>query len=123
MRNKISDNLMLNNKQLKEDLKNTFSQILPNAIEVCMRSTFVEMTDQTENLCSEFAERFDAMVSDQLAERLADIIDQYLKSACIYGNIITTGSAVMQTAKLNPGGVLSVGNPFAGKLPNILGIK
>ena len=114
---------MLNSNQLKSDLKNTFSQILPNAIEVCLRSTYTEMTDQTEKLCSEFAERFDNMVSDALAERLADIIDQYLKSACIYGNIITTGSPVTQTAIVNPGGTLNVANPIAGKVPNILGIK
>ena len=113
---------MLNNAQLKVDLKNTFSQIIPNAIEVCMRSTFTEMTDQTQKLCSEFASRFDEMVSDALAERLADIIDQYLKSMCIYGTIITAGSPVTQTAPINPGGVVNVANPVAGKIPNILGI-
>ena len=66
---------MLNNIQLKADLKNTFSQILPNAIEVCMRSTFTEMTDESQKLCSEFADRFDDMVSDALAEsRLAYMV-------------------------------------------------
>lgn len=113
---------MLNNIQLKADLKNTFSQILPNAIEVCMRSTFTEMTDESQKLCSEFAERFDDMVSDALAERMADIIDQYVKSACIYGTIITTGSPVTQMAMINPGGTINVANPVAGKIPNILGI-
>ena len=113
---------MLNNMQLKADLKNTFSQILPNAIEICMRSTFTEMTDESQKLCAEFAERFDDMVSDALAERMADIIDQYVKSACIYGTIITTGSPVTQMAMINPGGVVNVANPVAGKIPNILGI-
>lgn len=113
---------MLNNIQLKADLKNTFSQILPNAIEVCMRSTFTQLTDQSQKMCSEFAERFDEMVSDALAERLADIIDQYLKSMCIYGNILTAGSPVTQTAIINPGGVINVANPVAGKLPNVLGV-
>lgn len=114
---------MLNNSQLKDDLKNTFSQILTPAIEVCMRSTFTEITDQTEELCSQFAERFDSLVSESLAERLADIIDQYLKSACIYGTIITTGSPVTQTAMINPGGTLNVANPVAGKIPNVLGLR
>ena len=113
---------MLNNVQLKADLKNTFSQILPNAIEVCMRSTFTEMTDQSQKMCAEFAERFDSMVSDQLAERMADIIDQYVKSMCIYGNIITAGSPATQTAIINPGGVVNVANTVAGKIPNILGV-
>lgn len=113
---------MLNNIQLKADLKNTFSQILPNAIEVCMRSTFTQLTDQSQKMCSEFAERFDEMVSDALAERLADIIDQYLKSMCIYGNILTAGSPVTQTAIINPGGVINVANPVAGKLPNVFGV-
>lgn len=113
---------MLNNTQLKADLKNTFSQILPNAIEVCMRSTFTQLTDQSQKMCTEFAERFDEMVSDALAERLADIIDQYLKSMCIYGNILTAGSPVTQTAIINPGGVINVANPVAGKLPNVFGV-
>lgn len=113
---------MLNSSQLKEDLKNTFSQILPNAIEVCMRSTFTEMTDEIDDMCSNFAETFDDIVSDPLAERIADIIDQYVKSMCIYGTIITTGSPVTQTAMVNPGGTINVANPVAGKMPNILGI-
>jgi hypothetical protein len=113
---------MLNPSQLKDDLKNTFSQIIPPAIEICMRGTFVEMTDKTTEMCSEFAEKFDDMVSDALAERIADIIDQYVKSMCIYGNILTTGSPVTQTAIVNPGGTLNVANPLAGKLPNVLGV-
>ena len=84
------------------DLKNTFSQILPNAIEVCMRSTFTEMNDQSE--------------------KIADIIDQYVKSMCIYGTVITAGSPVTQTALINPGGVVNIANPVAGKIPNILGV-
>ena len=113
---------MLNPSQLKDDLKNTFSQIIPPAIEICMRGTFVEMTDKTKEMCSDFAEKFDDMVSDALAERIADIIDQYVKSMCIYGNILTTGSPVTQTAIVNPGVTLNVANPLAGKLPNVLGV-
>lgn len=113
---------MLNPAQLKEDLKDTFSQILTPAIEVCLRSTFSSMTDETEKTCSEFAERFDEMVSEPLAERMADIIDTYIKSMGIYGTIITTGSPVTQTALINPGGSTNVTNPIAGKVPNILGV-
>lgn len=114
---------MLQPKVLKQDLKDTFSQIIPNAIEVCMRGTFNQMTDVTENMCSEFAERFDKMVSQALADRIGDIIDQYLKSMCIYGMVLTTGSPVTQQAMINPGGVLNVANPVAGALPNVLGVK
>lgn len=114
---------MLNPSQLKSDLKTTFSQIIPNAIEVCMRGTFVELTDKSQELCENFAKQFDDMVSDALAERLADIIDQYLKSMCIYGMVLTTGSPVTQQAMVNPGGAINVTNPVAGALPNVLGIK
>lgn len=113
---------MLNSNQLKDDLKNTFSQILPNALEICMRSTFTQINDESQKLCSEFAQRFDEMVSDPLAERLADIIDQYVKSICIYGTILTAGSPATQTAMINPGGTINVANPIAGKVPNILGV-
>jgi len=113
---------MLNSSQLKDDLKNTFSQILPNALEICMRSTFTQINDESQKLCSEFAQRFDEMVSDALAERLADIIDQYVKSMCIYGTILTAGSPATQTAMVNPGGTINVANPIAGKVPNILGV-
>ena len=114
---------MLNPSQLEQDLKNTFSQIIPPAIEICMRGTFTEFTDVTEKVCADFAEKFDGMVSGPLAERIADIIDQYLKSACIWGNILTTGSPVTQTAIVNPGGTINVANPVAGAVPNILAIK
>ena len=113
---------MLNPTQLKADLKDTFSQILPPAIEICLRSTFSSMTDETEKTCTEFAERFDEMVSDPLAERIADIIDTYIKSMGIYGTILTTGSPVTQTAPINPGGAANVANPIAGKVPNVLGV-
>jgi len=113
---------MLNPSQMKTDLKNTFSQIIPNAIEVCMRSTFTDMNDQSEKLCSEFAERFDNLVSEPLAERIADIVDQYVKSMCIYGTIITAGSPATQTAIINPGGTINIANPVAGKIPNIFGV-
>lgn len=113
---------MLNPSQLKEDIKSSFSNIIPNALEICMRSTFTNLNDESEKLCSEFAKRFDEMVSDPLAERLADIIDQYVKSMCIYGTIITTGSPVTQTAPINPGGAINVANPVAGKVPNTFGI-
>jgi len=113
---------MLNPNVLKSDLETAFSQIIPSAIEVCMRGTFDELTDKSQEMCSEFAERFDKMVSPQLAERIADIIDKYIKSMCIYGNILTTGTPVTQTAIVNPGGTLNVANPLAGKLPNVLGV-
>ena len=113
---------MLRPDVLKTDLKNTFSQIIPNAIEICMRGTFVELNDKSQELCSNFAKQFDNIVSEQLADRIADIIDQYVKSMCIYGNILTTGSPVTQTAIINPGGVLNVANPIAGVMPNVLGV-
>lgn len=114
---------MLDPDSLKRDISGAISQIIPPAIEVCMRSTFSELTDQTEELCSDFAKRFDDMVSKPLGERLGDLIDQYLKSACIWGNILTAGSPVTQTAIINPGGVVNVANPVAGAVPNVLGIK
>ena len=113
---------MLNPTQLKADLKGMFSDIIPGAIQVCMRGTFVESTTESDKLCKDFADRFDEMVSDQLAERLADIIDKYVKSICIYVTIITAGSPVTQTAPINPGGAVNVKNPIAGKVPNILGV-
>lgn len=114
---------MLNPDQLKSDLKDTFSQIIPTAIEVCMRGTFVELNDKSQELCENFAKQFDDMVSNNLAERIADIIDKYVKSMCIYGMVLTTGSPVTQQAMINPGGSLNVTNPVAGVLPNVLGIK
>lgn len=113
---------MLNPTQLKSDLKSALSNIIPSAIEICMRSTFTYMNDESQKLCEEFAARFDDMVSDPLAERLADIIDQYVKSMCIYGTVLTAGSPVTQTAIINPGGAVNVANPIAGKVPNTLGV-
>jgi len=113
---------MLNPTVLKQDLEQMFSDILPGAIEVCMRSTFTEKTTETDELCKNFSKKFDEMTSSQLAERMADIIDKYIKSIGIYGTIITAGSPVTQTAPINPGGAVNVKNPIAGKIPNILGV-
>ena len=113
---------MLNPTVLKQDLEQMFSDILPGAIEVCMRSTFTEKTHESDELCKKFAEKFDEMVSSELAGRLADIIDKYVKSIGIYGTIITAGTPVTQTALVNPGGAVNVKNPIAGKIPNILGV-
>lgn len=114
---------MLDTGALKRDITGAISQIIPPAIELCMRSTFSELTDKSQELCENFAKEFDEMVSGPLGERLGDIIDQYLKSMCIYGMVLTTGSPVTQQAMINPGGVINVTNPVAGALPNVLGIK
>ena len=113
---------MLNPTQLKSDLEQLFHDVLPSAIQVCMRSTFTEKTTETDELCKNFAKKFDEMTSSQLAERMADIIDKYIKSMGIYGTIITAGTPVTQTAPINPGGMVNVRNPIAGKVPNILGV-
>lgn len=113
---------MLVPSMLETDLQTLFHQIIPPAIETCMRGTFKTMTKETKDLCKEFADRFDDMVSADLAKRLADIIDKYIKSMCIYGNIITVGAPTTQTAIINPGASLNVTNPVAGKMPNVLGV-
>lgn len=111
---------MLNPANLKQKIKDCFDQTIPGAFEQAFQETFPGKSEVGDDLAKKFGETFCDLVSDAWAEHLSSAIDYYIKSGCIYGLVLTTGSPVAQQAILPPG--LNLGNPAAGIVPNTLGI-
>lgn len=109
---------MLNVKTLEEELKKAFSETLPLAFEEAMKSTFPQDSELGADIAKTFGEVIDDLVSESLAQRIAAAIDYHIRSATIYGNIITVGGPTTQYATINSPSPLT-----NGVLPNSLGIK
>ena len=112
---------MLKPDDLKSQLHAAFKQYIPKAIEQCMANDMQEAgtSKLAKEKAKKFAKTFDDLVSEPLAESIAQAIDYYVKNAQIYGTIITVGSRFTQTATIN-----STDKPLVnGKVPNTLGIK
>ena len=111
---------MLNSTTLSHEFKEMFDDVLPDAIEAALNSMSEFKSSKLEKKNKEFADLLTEMVSKPLSERMAASIDHYIKSACFYGTIMTTGSPFAQTAILAPGS--SCGMATSGKIPNTIGI-
>ena len=111
---------MLNQVTLKMHLADAFKDVIKPAAKCAWKSTLDAESAYGDNQAEQFADTFTEMIAEPLAERLAAAIDYYIKSGCIYGNIVTAGTPVTQTAIIPPG--VNLGNPVAGKVPNTFGI-
>lgn len=109
---------MLNINTLQTELKKAFDETLPGAFEQAFILTFPTQSEIGSDLAKRFGEAFNDMISEPLAERLAAAIDYYVKTANVYGTIITVGGPVTQTA------IVQSPSPLTnGKVPNTLGIQ
>ena len=111
---------MLNSTLLSNELKEMFDDILPDAIETALNTLTDYKSDEVEEKYKMFADTLTEMLSRPLAQRMASSIDHYLKTASIYGTILTAGSPFAQTAVIPPG--TPCGMAIAGKVPNTLGV-
>lgn len=110
---------MLNQDALSKQLQDGFSTIFKNTFECCLLNSFPNNSEVGAEYAKKFAETFDNLASESLATLISAAIDAYIKNAAITGTIITGGSAVAQTAKIN-----SLPTPTSnGKVPNTLGIS
>lgn len=109
---------MLNVKELQNQIKISIQNILVPAVEEVMKVSFPILTETNQETAKDMAEAFDNLVSEPLAEALANAIDYYVKNMSITGTIITTGSPVSQTAK-----IFSTKPITNGKIPNTLGVS
>ena len=110
---------MLDKDTLKENLANGLSTIVRPAIEECFKRMWPVKSNTGDSYAESFANNFDEMVSEQLAEVFASAIDYYVKNIEINGTIITMGSPTTQTAKIN-----GMSTPILnGVVPNTLGIR
>lgn len=110
---------MLNVDGLKDQIKQTIQDIIIPAIKEIELLRQPTKSDQGDKQSEEVAKAFDDLVTEPLAENLANAIDYYIKNISISGTIITTGGPVTQTAK-----IFSMPTPITnGKVPNTLGIS
>lgn len=110
---------MLNSEKLKAQLKDAMSMTIKPAIEQCFLNMFPETSEIGNSNAKEFAETFDSLVSEQLADLFATAIDSYIRNIAITGTIVTHGTRVMQTAHISSNKVPTVN----GKVINTLGIS
>ena len=109
---------MLKIDKLEQEIKKAFDETLPGAFEQALLVIFPEKSKTGDNIAKQFGETVNDLISEPIAKRLAAAIDYHVRSANIYGTIITVGSMVTQTANVNsPSPLLN------GKVPNTLGIK
>ena len=109
---------MLKKDKLEQEIKRAFDETFPGALEQAMLKIFPEQSKTGDNIAKKFGETVNDLISEPMAKRLAAAIDYYVRSADIYGTIVTVGSMVTQTAVVNSPSPLT-----NGKVPNTLGIK
>lgn len=110
---------MLNADVLKNQIKDAIHVTVIPAISEITKISFPEQGKKGDELAEKMANTFDELVSEQLAEIIANAIDAYIKNMAITGTIITIGSPTTQTAQ-----IFSTPSPMTnGKVPNTLGVS
>lgn len=108
---------MLNINTLQSELQSAFEELLPNALREGLKTTFPRETQAGNDAAEKFSKTVTDLLAEPLAKALAGAIDYHVKSATIYGNIITIGGPTTQTAMINSPSPLT-----NGKVPNTFGI-
>ena len=110
---------MLNVDGLKDQIKQSIQEIVIPAIKAIELARQPVKSQAGDDMAEQIASSFDEMVSEPLADNIANAIDYYIKNMAITGTIITVGSPTTQTAK-----IFSMPTPVTnGKVPNTLGIS
>lgn len=104
---------------LKEHIETGIKNIVVPAVERVISMQFADTSEVGKQKAREIGDAFDDMVSDALAEVLAQAIDYHIRNAAITGTIVTTGSPFTQQAQ-----IFHIETPITnGKVPNTLGIS
>jgi hypothetical protein len=110
---------MLDVDKLKEQIKEGIQNIVIPAIERVELLKLPQQSAAGNEMSKNVADTFDELVSDALADIIANAIDYYVKNMNITGTIITNGSPTTQVAQISPAPTPITG----GKIPNTLGIN
>lgn len=108
---------MLNKQTLQDEIQDALENLLPNAFREGLKATYPRETAAGNKSAERFASVITELLAKPLAESLAAAIDYHVRSADVYGTIITVGSPTTQTAIVNSPSPLT-----NGKVPNTLGI-
>lgn len=110
---------MLDVDKLKDQIKTGIQNTVIPAIERIELKKQPTTSELGNEQAKEVATVFDDMVSEALADILANAIDYYVKNMNITGTIITVGGPTTQTAT-----IASAPTPVTGgKIPNTFGIS
>ena len=110
---------MLDVNRLKKQISAGIKNIVVPAVKEMELHRHPKKSKKSDQLAQEVSEMFDEVVTDALADVIANAIDYYVKHIAITGQIITTGSPTAQQAKIN-----SMSAPILnGKIPNTLGVS
>ncbi len=92
---------MLNKTRLKNELKAAFDDIFPGAFEEAYLATMPTLTKEGKDIAKEFGERVNKLISDDLSTAMASAIDYYVRNISISGTLITQGTPVLHTCRIN----------------------
>ncbi len=110
---------MLNVDTLKSQIKESIENIVIPAVKEIELERQPTKSDIGDKMAEDLSKMFSNLVSEPLAESLANAIDYYVKNIAISGIIITTGGPTTQMAKIS-----ATPTPIVnGKVPNTLGIS
>lgn len=110
---------MLNVDGLKDQIKEIIQSIIIPAFKQIELAKQPQKSEIGDKMADDLSNMLDELISDPLAENLANAIDYYVKNISITGTIITVGSPTTQTASIS-----SMPTPITnGKVPNTLGIS
>ena len=111
--------IMLDVDKLKKEIAEGIQTTIIPAIKRLELMRFPSTSELGNEMAEDAAAAFDDIVTEPLAEIIANAIDYYVKNISIFGTIITVGSMVTQTAVIAP----APSPVTAGSIPNTLGIK
>ena len=109
---------MLKVNDLQKALKLAFEEVLPPAFGEVMKCMLPAQSSDGDAKVEYVQEMVKELISDDLATRIAEAIDYYVKNADIYGKLITNGSPTTHMCSIESPSPLT-----NGKIPNTLGIK
>lgn len=110
---------MLDPDKLKDEILTGIRTTIVPAIERMELMKMPVTSEAGNELAKDVATAFDDIVSEPLAEILANAIDYYVKNISITGTIITNGSPTTHVTSISSTPVPSTN----GKIPNTLGIS
>lgn len=109
---------MLKIDKLEEEIKKAFEETIPMAMERTLQMTFPKDSKVGDKMAKEYGDLMCEMIAGPLAKRLAAAIDYHVRSAEIYGTLITTGAPTTHFCTISSPAPLT-----NGKVPNSLGIR
>lgn len=103
---------------LQQEIQSAIEDILPSALEEGIKATFPRRTESGDEAAKKFANVVTEILAAPMAKALASAIDYHVRSADVYGNLITNGSPSTHFCTISSPSPLT-----NGKVPNTLGIK